>query len=139
MTVDIPNAFVQTDVKPKNGERIIMKIKGALVDMLVAMNPELYQDYVVMERNTKVINVEVLKALYGMLESSLLFYKKLKNDLESIGFIVNPYDPCVANRMVNGKQHTITWHEDDLKSSHVDAKVNDDLLKWLETIPKLDK
>jgi ribosomal protein S12 methylthiotransferase accessory factor YcaO len=68
MTVDIPNAFLQTDVKPKNGERIIMKIKGALVDMLVAMNPELYQDYVVMERNTEVIYVEVLKALYGMLE-----------------------------------------------------------------------
>jgi hypothetical protein len=34
--------------------------------------------------------------------------------------------------MVNGKQQTITWHVDDLKSSHVDPKVNDDFLKWLE-------
>ena len=33
--------------------------------------------------------------------------------------------------MVNGKQHTVTWHVDDLKSSHVDATVNDDFLKWL--------
>ena len=62
----------------------------------------------------------------------MLFYKKLKKDLESIQFKVNPYDPCVANSMVNGKQHTVTWHVDDLKSSHVDLKVNDRFIKWLE-------
>jgi hypothetical protein len=38
----------------------------------------------------------------------------------------------VANRMVKGKQHTVTWHVDDLKSSHVNPKVNDDFLIWLE-------
>ena len=67
-----------------------------------------------------------------MLQASLLFYKKLRKDLEEIGFTVNPYDPCVANRIINGKQHTVTWHVDDLKSSHVDPKVNDDFHKWLE-------
>lgn len=30
------------------------------------------------------------------------------------------------------KQHTITWHVDDLKSSHQDKKVNDEFAKWLE-------
>ena len=45
---------------------------------------------------------------------------------------MNPYDPCVANRIVNGKQHTVSWHVDDLKSSHVDSKVNDQFLEWLE-------
>ena len=34
--------------------------------------------------------------------------------------------------MVNGKQHTVAWHVDDLKSIHVDPKVNDDFQKWLE-------
>jgi hypothetical protein len=67
-----------------------------------------------------------------MLVSSILFYQKLKNDLMQEGFVINPYDPCVANRMVNGKQHTVTWHVDDLKSSHVDSKVNDDFLQWME-------
>eukprot|EP00957_Ditylum_brightwellii_P036031 2730083-Ditylum_brightwellii.AAC.1 len=28
--------------------------------------------------------------------------------------------------MVNGKQHTVTWHVDDVKSSHVDPKVNNE-------------
>ena len=36
-----------------------------------------------------------------------------------MGFEVNPYDPCVANKMVNGKQMTICWHVDDLKVSNV--------------------
>ena len=33
--------------------------------------------------------------------------------------------------MIKGCQHTIAWHVDDLKSSHVDPKVNDDFKKWL--------
>jgi hypothetical protein len=31
-----------------------------------------------------------------------------------MGFEINPYDPCVANKMVNGMQITIRWHVDDL-------------------------
>ena len=38
------------------------------------------------------------------------------------GFIINPYDPYVANMMINGKQMTITWHVNKLKISHVDKK-----------------
>ena len=133
MTADIPNAFVQTDIEEKEkGERIVMKIRGQLVDMLVELSPETYADYVVSEGNNKVLYVIMIKALYGMLQSSLLYYKKFRKDIESIGFRINPYDPCVANRMVNGKQHTVTWHVDDLKSSHVDSKVNDEFLKWLK-------
>ena len=67
-----------------------------------------------------------------MLMSGLLFYKKFRASIEKIGYKVNPYDPCVANKTINGKQHTISWHVDDLKSSHVDPKVNDDFHKWLQ-------
>ena len=42
------------------------------------------------------------KAFYGMLRATLLFYKKLCADLEDMGFEVNPYDPCVANKTING-------------------------------------
>ena len=133
MTADIPNAFVQTDVDAKQpGERIIMKIKGVLVDMLVALDPDLYGPNVTIEHGEKVLYVVVLKAIYGMLQSSLLYYKKFRADIESIGFVVNPYDPCVANRVVNDQQHTLTWHVDDVKSSHKDSKVNDQFLEWLE-------
>lgn len=131
MSADIPNAFVQTEMETNGKDRVIMKIRGVLVDMLVALNPELYQPFVVIEEGEKVLYVELLKALYGTLQAAIFFYKKFRKDLESQGFKINPYDPCVANRMVNGHQHTVTWHVDDLKSSHKDPKVNDDFLKWL--------
>jgi len=142
MTADIPNAFIQTDANEKNhvvGECIIMKIRGPLVDMLLKIAPEIYKDFVVMEGSTKVLYVKMLKAIYGMLQSSLLYYKKFRKDIESIGFEVNPYDPCVANRIVNGKQHTITWHVDDLKSSHVNPTINDEFLHWLNAMYASDE
>ena len=53
-----------------------------------------------------------------MLKSALLFYQKLRDDLERNGFQNNPYDPCVANKMIDGEQMTNVWHVDDLKVSH---------------------
>ena len=132
MAGDIPNAFIQAEMIMEDGkERIIMKIMGPLVDVLLEIKRDTYQNYVVYERGEKVIYVVVLRAIYGMLEAALTWYKKFKKDLESIGFIFNPYDVCVANRMVNGKQHTIRFHVDDILSSHVDPRVNDEFLKWL--------
>ena len=77
-------------------------------------------------KEKKVLYVRMLKALSGMMIASILYYKKFRKDIESIGFEVNPYD------MVNGKQHTITWHVDDVKSSHVDPKVNNEFHTWCE-------
>ena len=66
----------------------------------------------------------MLRALYRMLVSAMLWYKRLRGDLKSIGFVFNPYNLCVANRMINGKQQTVQFHVDNLMSSHVDLKVN---------------
>ena len=110
MRADIPNAFVQIDINAhkKEGKRIIMKIQGPLVDMLVKLSPEVYQrNYVVYEGKSKVLYMKMLKVLYGMLQSSLLYYKKFRKDIELIGFEVNLYDPCVANRMVSGNQQLL--------------------------------
>jgi len=54
-----------------------------------------------------------------MMKSALLFYRKLVSELQEMGFEINPYDPCVANKMVNGTQMTIRWHVDDLMISHL--------------------
>jgi len=134
MSADIPNAFIQTSMPDDlvtGKERVVMKITGVLVDLLVEMAPETYSSYVVYEKGRKVLYVLVLKALYGMLIAGLLWYKKLKSDLEGHGYVFNPYDPCVANKQVKGKQHTIRFHVDDVMCSHMDPKVNDEFLKWL--------
>jgi hypothetical protein len=40
-----------------------------------------------------------------------------------MGFVVNPYDCCVANKVIDNAQCTIAWHVDDLKISHVNPNV----------------
>ena len=72
MTADVPNAFIQTEI-PEEDERVFMKITGVLVDMLVELMPDVYGPYVVFEKGEKVIYVEVLKAIYGMLQAALLW------------------------------------------------------------------
>ena len=62
----------------------------------------------------------------------MLWYKELRQKLESIGFRINPYDPCVANWIVRKKQHTVRFHVDDILSSHMDKEVNDEFHKWLQ-------
>jgi hypothetical protein len=73
-----------------------------------------------------------MRAIYGMLEAAILWYKKFRGELEQKGFKFNPYDPCVANRTEKGSQHTLLFTVDDLKSSHKDSKVNDQFDKWLQ-------
>ena len=130
MTCDVPNAFVQTSFPdPEPGEdRVIMKITGVLVDLLVELSPETHADFVVLEKGKKVLCVQVKRAICGMLQSALLWHEQFRRDLEGIGFVFNNCDPCVANRMVRGKQHTIRFHVDDLMSSHVDSVANDEFL-----------
>ena len=107
-----------------------MKITGVLVDMMMEIAPQTYGKFVVYKKGRKVLYVVVLKAIYGMLQAALLWYKKFRNDLEGIGYKFNSYDPCVVNKMISNKQHTLRFHVDDVMASHVDKKVNDDFLDW---------
>jgi len=72
--------------------------------------------------------VKLKKALYGTLQAALLFWQLLSNTLIEWGFTINPYDQCMANKQIRGKQCTIIWHIDDLKISHVEEKVFKDII-----------
>ena len=60
MSSDIPNAFIQAELNRNGKERIIMKITGVLVDILIKVAPNEYTGSVVMEKGQKVIYVEIL-------------------------------------------------------------------------------
>ena len=104
--------------EPKPGDTwVVMKITGVLVDLLIKLDPTRYKNFVVLEKGRKVLYVVALRAIYGMLIASLLWYKKFRKDLESIDFVFNNYDPRVANRMVNKKQHTVIGGGNLLRSA----------------------
>ena len=65
------------------------------------------------------------------MKDALLFYQKFVGDLMTIGLELNSYDPCVPNKTTNGKQLTLVWHVDNIKASHVEAKVVTRMAKWL--------
>jgi hypothetical protein len=129
--VDVPGAFLTDDMY----EEVLMCLRGKIAEIMVKTAPELYRKYVYIGPDNKpVLYVKLMKALYGCLRSALLFYQKLLGDLEKNGFTLNLYDPCVANKMVNGKQLTVTWHVDDLKLSHVDENEVTKTIDWLKSI-----
>jgi hypothetical protein len=133
--VDIPNAFVQTVVDEEDADyHVIVCIRGPLVDILVSIAPDVYGPYVSMNNSgQKVLIVECLNAVYGMMVAALLYYKKFVKSLNQQGFKLNPYNyGCVANKIVKGKQIPICFHVDNCKISHKYSKVVDRTIKWLQ-------
>ena len=130
--IDIPNAFIQTDNEKLSEDHPtdLMKVSGELAKILVEVDPTTYGPYLTEEKGVPVIYLKVIKAIYGQIKSVLLFYRRLRRDLEAEGFVINPCDICCAIKMVNGKQLTLLWHVDDIKASHVDPKVIDDFVEW---------
>jgi hypothetical protein len=101
-TVDIPGAFLQAEM-----EGIVhVRLTDIVVDALQKIDP-IYYDYSTYEGNKKVMYVQLQKALYGTLQAPMLFWKKLSCQLLEWGFTINPYDSCVANKIINGCQCTI--------------------------------
>ena len=125
---DIPGTFLHADVD----EDIAMVLKGRLAELMVQVAPNLYRKYITVNRKgTAILYVKMQKALYGFLRSALLFYNKLLADLEGDGFVLNPYDSCVANKVVDGKQMTDCWHVDNLKVLHCDPAQVTVFGEWL--------
>ena len=58
--------------------------------------------------------MKLLKALYGCVQSSLLWYRHLKSSLESIGLEANAKDDCLFNLNRDGYQCTACVHVDDV-------------------------
>jgi hypothetical protein len=63
--------------------------------------------------------------------ASLLYYRKFVKILTDIDFIINPYDPCVANKIIEGEQMTICFHVDDCKLSNRKNTVMDRMIGYL--------
>ena len=75
--------------------------------------------------------MKVLRAIYGCLESVMLWYNLYVTTSKGMGFELNPYNLCVANKIINRKQCTIVWYVDDNTISHADPYVVDSIIQEL--------
>jgi Reverse transcriptase (RNA-dependent DNA polymerase) len=129
-TADISGAYLHALMR----DFVSLRFTGWAVDLLCEVNPE-YAPYVVYKgrNNTKVLYVRCNKAIYGCVMSGLLWYELFNSVLVARGFVLNPYDLCVANAMINGSQCTIAWYVDDMKVSHLDPAIVSDILNLMES------
>lgn len=129
--IDLPGAFLHADCP----DHVIMRFQGRLAELMVLAAPQIYRKYITTDaKGEPVLFVKLQKAIYGMLKSALLFYKKLLTDLVAKGFTINPYDPCVVMKNIRGKQMTICWHVDDLKLSHKKKVEVKRIENWLRSL-----
>jgi hypothetical protein len=99
---------------------------------LTSWSPNVYRPYVTVgKKGKKQLLLQCLNALYGTMVALLLYYKRFVKSFKSKGFKLNPYDPCVANKQVNGEQLTMCFHVGDCKISHLTPKVFDKAIEWL--------
>ena len=130
-TVDIPWAFLQT--KMPSEEKVHVVLEGRIAELLAKIAPDVYQKFVHHRRGQAYIYCLLNVALYGTLKAALLFWKKLSASLKTRGFVINPYDWCIANMNINGLQCTIVWHVDDHNISHKCPKVIDEIIASLDS------
>ena len=134
-TADIPGAFLQTD--QPNNEEVILRITGTLAEILAKLDPKVYCNKIIDQNGRKILYTRSEKAIYGTLCADKLFWENITNTLggsDGMGFIPNPYDACTMNKIINGSQAMVVFHVDDLKVSHKDPEVVNNILDKLDDV-----
>jgi hypothetical protein len=105
---DIKRAFLQT---PMEGEPTYMKLDGKMTEYVTGIIPDL-QKYV---KEDDCLYTLMLKAIYGWVQASALWYALIRRTLEEGGYEVSQTDRCVFRKM--STKHRISLlllHVDDI-------------------------
>jgi hypothetical protein len=126
-TADVAGAYLHAEME----DVTLLKMEGESVNIMCDVSPE-YEKFVCYENGKKVLYLELLKALYGCVQSVLLWYELFSGTLKGMGFELNPYDTCIANKKTDKKQCTIAWYVHDTKISHVDDNAVSHVIERIE-------
>ena len=85
-TFDVPGAYLHAKMPPN--KQILLKLRGEFVDIMCNVN-ELHRPNIVIENGKKVLYMKVKRAIYGYIESALLWYDLFTSTLQGMGFKVN--------------------------------------------------
>ena len=125
---DVTGTYLNVDMD----DFVLIRLLGDDVDMMCNTNPT-YAEFVTYEKGRKMLFLQLKKALYRCVKSALLWYHMFRDTLQDLGFVLNPYDPCIANAQIKGSQCTIVWYVDDNKISHKEQTVENDIIQRIES------
>jgi hypothetical protein len=105
--IDVKGAFVQTRMK---GPDVFIKCRPNLTRQIVKVLPGL-KKYVAADN---MLYCKLLKALYGCVQASKLWYDNLIAFLKRLGYEVCPTDHCVLRKVVGEKVYLLIVYVDDI-------------------------
>jgi hypothetical protein len=132
--IDIKGAYLNAH---RSSVTVFMRIQPQLVGILKELYQELLKtditEYICPDGS---MIVQVLKALYGLIESALLWYQHLSSTLKSAGFTVSANDRGVfyKNLAAPRQQCVVCVHVDDLLVASTNKKLLHDLLAKLTEV-----
>ena len=118
--IDVSGAFLNADMSHREQHIILSKQMARIV---VQLQPETAEFLLPNGEMYCMLN----KALYGTVEASRLWFDLVVKTLTTNGFTQNPYDRCVFNKMIDGKQCTILFHVDDFFITSESSKALDEV------------
>ena len=129
-TADVPGAFLKSEL-PTDGPAVHMRLNKFLTAVLIKLDPS-YQQYV---RSDGCCVVKLKRALYGCVQSARAWYKKLRHDLEQLGYGVIKSDECVFIRKEkDGSTTRLVVHVDDIFATAKDETALDIVMGELEQL-----
>jgi len=105
--IDIKGAFMQT---PMKGEPVYMKIDPKISRYVVNMFPELGN----MLEEDGCLYTLLLKAMYGCIQASALWYELIKSFLMELGYECSETDRCVFRKWVGNRIFILLLYVDDI-------------------------
>jgi hypothetical protein len=105
--IDVKGAFVQT---PMEGEPVYMKVDPKITRYVIKLFPDLAE----FVEGDGCLYTVMLKAMYGCIRASSLWYRFLKGILEGLGYRMCETDKCVFRKIVGDKIFVLLVYVDDI-------------------------
>ena len=120
----------------ENEDPIIIKLTRT-VSLLLVETDKRWRKYLC-RKNVKWITCAPFnKVTYGTMNVALMAHKKLTKFLKECRFEMNPYVPCLWNKMIMEKQLTLLFHTDDSTMTHsLPQKVTDHMYFWIKVMAR---
>jgi hypothetical protein len=105
--IDIKGAFVQT---PMRGEPVYMRVDPKISRYVIEMFPRLKE----MLESDGCLYTLLLKAMYGCVQASALWYALIWGFVEELGYECSPTNRCAFRKRVGGRVFVLLLYVDDI-------------------------
>ena len=125
---DVPSAYLHAPLDKQDGP-IFVRLDKKTSEIVIKMRPELAK---LADPSGRIVG-EVEYALYGLIQSAMLWYQHITGALVNMGFTFNEYEPCVMNKTLpDGTLITVGIFVDDMKFFSVSLALIDATIASLE-------